>query len=49
MQVGRPLERTEDVAMYISGGYRPIEIGDELHHGRYQIIHRLGHGGYATI
>ena len=42
-------ERTEDAAMYITGGFHPIEIGDELHHGRYRIIHRLGHGGYATV
>ena len=43
------LERTEGVAGYVTGGYHPIEIGDELHHGRYRIIHRLGHGGYATV
>ena len=42
-------ERTEDAARYITGGYHPIEIGDELHHGRYRIIHRLGHGGFATV
>ena len=35
--------------MYVTGGYHPIEIGDELHHGRYRIIHRFGHGGYATV
>ena len=35
--------------MHITGGYHPIEIGDELRHGRYRIIHRLGHGGYATV
>ena len=43
------LELAEDAAMYITGGYHPVEIGDELHHGRYRIIHRLGHGGYATV
>ena len=43
------LLRTEDAAMYTTGGYHPIMIGDELYHGRYRIIHRLGHGGYATV
>ena len=42
------LERTESAVMYNTGGYHLIEIGDELHHGRYRIIHRLGHSSYAT-
>ncbi|KAA8914269.1 hypothetical protein FN846DRAFT_806204 [Sphaerosporella brunnea] len=43
------LNRVEDVAMYAPGGYHPLEIGDELHNGRYRIIHRLGSCGYSTV
>ena len=38
----------EDPAMYKPGGYHPMAIGDKLHHGRYQVLHRLGHGAYST-
>jgi hypothetical protein len=31
------------------GGYYPIHLQDELHDGQYRVIHKLGHGGYATI
>ncbi|KAF8535880.1 hypothetical protein BDD12DRAFT_750432 [Trichophaea hybrida] len=44
-----PWDRLEDPAMYKPGGYHPLELGDELHNGCYQIIHRLGHGGYSTV
>jgi serine/threonine-protein kinase SRPK3 len=36
-------------ARYTPGGYHPIEIGDQLHNGRYRIIHRLGHGSFSTV
>jgi serine/threonine-protein kinase SRPK3 len=39
----------EDPHKYTIGGYHPIDIGDQLHHGRYRIIHRLGDGGSATV
>jgi serine/threonine-protein kinase SRPK3 len=41
--------RLEDPTNYQPGGYHPVEIGDELHNGRYRIIHRLGHGAYSTV
>jgi serine/threonine-protein kinase SRPK3 len=44
-----PWERIENSTKYKPGGYHPLEIGDELHNGRYRIIHRLGHGGYSTV
>ncbi|PNY23764.1 Uncharacterized protein TCAP_06303 [Tolypocladium capitatum] len=31
------------------GGYHPIHLQDELHDGQYRVIHKLGHGGYATV
>ena len=31
------------------GGYYPIHLQDELHDGQYRVIHKLGHGGYATV
>jgi serine/threonine-protein kinase SRPK3 len=34
---------------YGLGGYHPIDIGDELHNGRYRILHRLGHGNFSTV
>jgi serine/threonine protein kinase len=39
----------ETPSRYATGGYHPIEIGDTLHHERYRIIHRLGHGGFSTV
>lgn len=27
----------------------PIEIGQWLNGGRYQVLHRLGHGGFSTV
>jgi serine/threonine protein kinase len=43
------LDRLENPAMYKPGGYHPIAIGDELHNGRYRIIHSLGHGTFSTV
>jgi serine/threonine-protein kinase SRPK3 len=44
-----PFRCLENPAMYKPGGYHPLEIGDQLHNGRYEIIHRLGHGAYSTV
>ena len=40
------LEYFED---YTIGGYHPISIGDTFQDGRYQVVHKLGFGGYSTI
>ncbi|KAK8115698.1 hypothetical protein PG984_012200 [Apiospora sp. TS-2023a] len=40
------LEYFED---YTIGGYHPISIGDTFQDGRYQVVHKLGYGGYSTI
>lgn len=42
-----PLEGIERLENYQPGGYHPIRIGDMLH-GRYKIVHKLGHGAYST-
>ncbi|KPM37032.1 hypothetical protein AK830_g9514 [Neonectria ditissima] len=34
---------------YRPGGYHPIHLQDELNNGQYRVIHKLGHGGYATV
>ncbi|GKZ33429.1 hypothetical protein AbraIFM66950_003285 [Aspergillus brasiliensis] len=42
-----PLEGVERIEDYCPGGYHPIQIEDYLH-GRYRVIHKLGHGAYST-
>ena len=39
----------EALEMYRPGGYHPVTIGDELHNGRYRILHCLGHGSFSTV
>ncbi|KAA8892829.1 kinase-like domain-containing protein [Sphaerosporella brunnea] len=39
----------ENPTMYRPGGFHPVAIGDELHDGRYRVIHRLSHGAYGTV
>lgn len=39
----------EDFEDYIIGGYHPTVIGDHFHDGRYEVVHKLGFGGYSTI
>ncbi|KAA8908801.1 kinase-like domain-containing protein [Sphaerosporella brunnea] len=48
--VPREVNRSlEDPARYQPGGYHPIAIDDELHDGRYRVIHRISHGAYSTV
>ncbi|KAK4040217.1 protein kinase dsk1 [Parachaetomium inaequale] len=39
----------ENLEGYMVGGYHPTVIGDSFHEGRYEIVHKLGFGGYSTI
>jgi hypothetical protein len=39
----------EPLHRYRLGGYHPVHLGDSLKSGRYQILHKLGWGGYATV
>lgn len=34
--------------MYTEGGYHPIEIGNVLN-DRYEIVDKLGYGGWSTV
>ena len=43
------IEYVEDLERYCPGGYHPLTIGDALNHGRYQLVDKLGYGGYSTI
>jgi serine/threonine-protein kinase SRPK3 len=42
-----PLEGVERLENYRPGAYHPIQIGDHFH-GRYRVVHKLGHGSYST-
>ncbi|KAL2015400.1 hypothetical protein VTK56DRAFT_5538 [Thermocarpiscus australiensis] len=45
--VGAEAERVSD---YTAGGYHPVAIGDLLGDGgRFRVLHKLGHGGFATV
>ncbi|KAF7922859.1 uncharacterized protein EAE97_011023 [Botrytis byssoidea] len=33
---------------YGKGGFHPIHLEDTFKHDRYKVIHKLGHGGFAT-
>lgn len=39
----------EDFEDYTTGGYHPTRIGDTFHYDRYEVVHKLGFGGYSTI
>lgn len=40
----------EDLEEYHRGGYHPVHLGQKLgNDNRYRVIHRLGHGGFATV
>ncbi|CAJ2501874.1 Uu.00g047270.m01.CDS01 [Anthostomella pinea] len=42
------VEGMEDIQLYNEGGYHPIHIGEILHR-RWKVVHKLGHGGFATV
>ncbi|SPO05738.1 uncharacterized protein DNG_08425 [Cephalotrichum gorgonifer] len=42
-------EDVERLRGYRPGGYNPIHLDNELNEGRYRVIHKLGHGTYATV
>lgn len=45
------LDQVEDMRRYRPGGYHPIKLGDMLASStsRYRILHKLGHGSFATV
>jgi serine/threonine-protein kinase SRPK3 len=42
------LDDVENIEGYQLGGYHPVTIGDIIG-GKYQVIHKLGFGGFATV
>jgi len=34
---------------YRTGGFHPVHLDDQFKNGRYTVIHKLGHGGFATV
>lgn len=39
----------ESIGQYCKGGYHPVRIGDLLHHGKYEIVRKIGYGVYSTV
>lgn len=37
----------ESVQSYVPGGLHPVHLGDKV--GRYNILRKLGYGGYSTV
>ncbi|KAI9798547.1 MAG: hypothetical protein M1833_004684 [Piccolia ochrophora] len=42
-------DESEELEEYRIGGYHPVHLGDYLANERYQIVHKLGNGGFATV
>ena len=42
-------ECVESLERYGPGGYHPVHLGDKFSNGRYEVIHKLGYGGYSTV
>ena len=42
------IDGVERIERYQPGGYHPAKIGDIMHQ-RYQVVDKLGFGGYSTI
>ncbi|ETS81801.1 hypothetical protein PFICI_06803 [Pestalotiopsis fici W106-1] len=38
----------EDVNEYNPGGFHPVHIGDVIH-GRFEVLHKLGQGGFGMV
>lgn len=39
----------ERLDRYCEGGYHPVNLGDKFKDGRYEVVHKLGWGGYSTV
>ncbi|KAI1328007.1 kinase-like protein [Xylariaceae sp. FL0255] len=47
-EIGSWVEGIEDVQTYNKGGHHPVHLGDVLD-GRYEVIHKLGTGGFSLV
>jgi hypothetical protein len=43
------LHTQERMRLYRPGGFHPVRLGDTFSDGRYQVHHKLGSGGFATV
>lgn len=39
----------EDFRQYRTGGYHPVHLHDRLKYGRYEVLNKLGFGGFSTV
>lgn len=44
-----PEDDVEYLEQYRAGGYHPTFIDNSFQEGRYNVVHKLGYGGYSTI
>jgi serine/threonine-protein kinase SRPK3 len=44
-----PLVKQVETLNYRSGGFHPVHLGDHFKKDRYSVVHKLGHGGFATV
>lgn len=42
-------DNVENLENYRNGGYHPVKLGDKFKDGQYQIVHKLGYGGFSTV
>ena len=42
-------EPVESIQDYQPGGLHPVYLGDIVGKGRYNILRKLGYGGYSTV
>ena len=43
------LDDVEDVEKYRLGGFHPIHLADTFKDGKYQVLQKLGYGGFSTV
>ena len=41
--------RQVETLNYRKGGFHPVHLQDQFKKDRYRVIHKLGHGGFATV
>jgi serine/threonine-protein kinase SRPK3 len=39
----------ESTNYYLPGRYHLVHLGDIFHDGTYEVMHKLGFGGYSTV
>ncbi len=39
----------EDFEQYCTGGSHPVHIHDRFKNGRYEVLNKLGFGGFSTV